>query len=221
MTRLGMVMDLDRCIGCWACAIACAMENHVPQGLWWQQVLTVGGNERDTSGGEFPSLIKSYQPTNCAHCAEPPCIPACPTEAIYKRADGIVLIDYDACNGCRDCIPACPYDAFVFNAGEPLAPGVEPGDGAAEVMPRRPGVVEKCTFCVHRVDQGLAPACVAACPTGVIAFGDIADPESEVARKAARPGAVRDKPELGADPSLVYLPYTKGARQRRSGYAWS
>ncbi len=215
--RLGMLIDLDRCIGCWACAVACKMENQVPEGMWWQSVPTVGGAQTDTSAGEFPGVTKHYEPKNCFHCAEPPCLPVCPTDAISQRDDGIVSIDYDACIGCHYCMVACPYDAFEFNEEPPrFAEGLEPGHGAAEVETRPQGVVEKCTFCVHRVDRDLDPACVSVCPTDAILFGDLADPDSRVAREARRPDAYRVGEELGAEPSVYYRPLRHGRNQRRS-----
>jgi len=217
MTRLGMVIDLDRCIGCWACATACKMENNVGQGLWWQRVETVGGAEIDTSAGVFPQVHKHYRPRNCFHCADAPCIPACPTSAIRQRADGIVVIDYEGCTGCGDCLPACPYDAIELNEVAPVLPaGLEQGHGSSLIPPRAAGVAEKCTFCSHRVDEGLEPACVSACPTRAITFGDVADPGSAVAQAKARQDAFVLQPETGADPSLWFLPAKTGARQRRS-----
>lgn len=218
MTRLAMAYDLDRCIGCWACAVACKSENSIGEGLWWQQVDTVGGPERDSSSGEFPAVEKHYRPRNCHHCDNAPCMPACPAGAIKQRADGIVEIDYESCTGCGDCIAACPYDAIAFNSTAPRLPhGLEEGHGAGEVQPRRAAVAEKCTFCAHRVDDGREPACVAACPTGAIAFGDREDPQSEVAQWIERAGATRQAPQAGAVPAAWYLPYTIGGRQRRSG----
>jgi molybdopterin-containing oxidoreductase family iron-sulfur binding subunit len=219
MTRLGMVLDLDRCIGCWACAVACKMENSVGEGLWWQRVQTMGGPAIDTSSGIFPQVHKHYRPRNCFHCAEPPCLPVCPTEAIVKRADGIVEIVQDLCIGCGKCQPACPYDAIEMNEVAPVLPhGLESGHGASEAPPpRRAGVVEKCSFCTHRVDQGLEPACVSACPTQVITFGDLDDPTTQVSARKARPDAFRMGEETGADPSVWFLPASTGAKQRRSG----
>ncbi len=153
-----MVLNLDRCIGCWACAVACKMENSIGEGLWWQEIKTIGGADIDTSAGVFPNVSKHYQPRNCFHCAEPPCLPVCPTSAIVQRADGIVDIIYDKCIGCGKCEPACPYDAIEMNQFAPVLPtGLEQGHGAAEVPPRRAHVVEKCTFCSHRVTIRTAP----------------------------------------------------------------
>lgn len=218
MTRYAMTFDLNRCTGCWACAIACKAENSVGEGLWWQTVETIGGPERDSSVGVFPNVQKHYQPRNCFHCDNPPCLPVCPEGAITKRPDGIVIIDYHACTGCGDCVPACPYDAIVLNEEVPkLPPGLEDGHGSAEVMPRKKGVAEKCSFCVHRIDNDLDPACVSACPTGVISFGNLDEPESDVARSAGQTQAIRMKEETGAKPFVWYMPYTIGKNQRRSG----
>ncbi|MCF6108436.1 4Fe-4S dicluster domain-containing protein [Mesorhizobium muleiense] len=218
MTRLAMVLDLDRCIGCWACAVACKQENSIGEGLWWQKVDTVGGETIDTSVGVFPDVQKYYQPRNCFHCADAPCIPVCPTNAIVKRDDGIVEIKQELCVGCGKCEPACPFDAIEMNVVAPLLPpGLEKGHGAAEVQPRVAGVVEKCSFCSHRVDAGQDPACVAACPTQVITFGDVDNPESRVAAARRSPGAFRLGEDTGADPSVWFLPATQGELQRRSG----
>ena len=218
MTRLGMVIDLDRCIGCWACAVACKMENSVGEGLWWQEVLTIGGPTIDTSAGTYPLARKHYEPRNCFHCADPPCLPVCPTEAVVQRADGIVEIVHDRCIGCTYCVLACPYDAIEMNEVEPVLPfGLEGGHGAAAVSPRHAGVAEKCTFCRHRVDEQLEPACVLACPTDVITFGDVDDASSAVAQRAAEPGSYRLREELGAEPSVWFLPAATAATQRRSG----
>src|SRR6266404_3439661 len=162
MSRLGMVLNLDRCIGCWACAVACKMENSIGEGLWWQEIKTIGGADIDTSAGVFPYVSKHYQPRNCSHCAEPPCLPVCPTSAIVQRADGIVDIIYDKCIGCGKCEPACPYDAIEMNQFAPVLPtGLEQGHGAAEVPPWRasapnrvrsastsnPAPILRCGFC--------------------------------------------------------------------------
>jgi molybdopterin-containing oxidoreductase family iron-sulfur binding subunit len=218
MTRFAMGFDLNRCIGCWACAVACKSENSVADGVWWQEVDTVGGASRDTSVGVFPDVSKHYRPRNCFHCADPPCLPACPEGAISKRADGIVTIDATACTGCGDCVPACPYDAISLNPDEPkLSPGLEAGHGAAEVPPRGPRVAEKCSYCVHRVDQGREPACVAACPTGVIAFGDAEEPTSSIAAMARRHDAEPPRDEAVAGPSAWVVAFSIGEKQRRSG----
>ena len=124
--RLGMVVDLNRCIGCWSCAVACKGENNVGIGLYWLRILTVGGDNLEVPDGTFPDLSLAFQPTNCFHCDNPPCVKACPTGATYKAANGIVEIDYDRCIGCRYCMVACPYNNRVFNWRNP---GPRPGAG--------------------------------------------------------------------------------------------
>ena len=127
-------------------------------GLYWLRVLTVGGDTMDVPAGTFPDLTLAYQSTNCFHCDNPPCVKACPTQATYKMDNGIVNVDYDRCIGCRYCMVACPYDNRVFNWRTPVQ---EPPADVAVVgeTPARPkGVVEKCTFCVQRVDRGPAAA---------------------------------------------------------------
>ena len=232
--RYGMVVDLDRCIGCWACATACKLENSVGEGIWWQMVHVVDvevglpTSYRDVdqplpsaaaerSLGQHGLSFKHFQPSQCFHCADAPCVTACPTNAIVQRDDGIVRIEAAACIGCRDCEPACPYGMISFNAVEPVLPhGLDTGHGDPAVAVRVAGIVEKCTFCDHRVDRGDEPACVEVCPTHVFAFGDLDDPDSAVAAARRSSGAEQPLAELGADPSVWYLPYTKAARQRRS-----
>lgn len=172
------VVDQTRCIGCHACTTACKSENEVPLSVTRTYVKSV-------DVGVFPEARRSFQVTRCNQCEEPPCVDACPTAAMFKRPDGIVDFDKDACIGCKACIAACPYDAVFIN----------PADGAAE----------KCNFCAHRVDIGLEPACVVVCPTQALLVGDLNDPESEVARIAHRsPVAVR-RPEKETKPKLFYV----------------
>lgn len=164
--QYGMLIDLKRCIGCQACTLACKVENDTALGVEWHRVLTVGGEHTDSPRGTYPNLSMYWLPMPCMHCQEPPCAEACPTEAITRRDDGIVLIDQDKCVGCGYCRWACPYDGAQYNAEE--------------------GVVEKCTFCAHRVDWGLEPFCVEACVWGARIFGDLNDPNSDVSRAIAR-----------------------------------
>lgn len=207
--RLGMVIDLDRCIGCWTCAVVCKEENNVPLGLWWARILTVGGDHIDVPEGEFPAVRMNYMPINCFHCDNPPCVQVCPVGATYKREDGIVMMDYDKCIGCRYCMVACPYNNRTFNWQSPeQVPANEDGYhvGAVEKPPRPRGVVEKCDLCYHRVDEGLQPVCVEGCPAEARVFGDLNDPESEVSQMVRTGDVIRIREDLGTKPSVYYRP---------------
>ena len=179
MTKLGIAINLHRCIGCHTCAIGCKMQNNVPQGMMWNRVLTDGSELLDGSTGEYPNLTMSYLPVACQHCKNPACLRVCPTGATYKDDKGRVEIDYDKCIGCRMCMAACPYNARVFNWNEPVRdPDFNYGDAAVPV--RGKGVAEKCTMCKERTDRDEEPMCVAGCPARARVFGDLDDPNSEV-----------------------------------------
>ncbi len=175
--RWAKLIDHDRCIGCHACTTACKSENEVPLSVTRTYVKYV-------DVGVFPQVRRSFQVTRCNQCERPPCVTACPTGAMFRRADGIVDFDKSICIGCKACIAACPYDAIFIN----------PEDHAAE----------KCNFCAHRLDLGLEPACVVVCPTEAILIGDLNDPGSAVARTVGRrPVSVR-RPEKETHPKLFY-----------------
>ncbi|MFX1509467.1 MAG: 4Fe-4S dicluster domain-containing protein [Promethearchaeota archaeon] len=161
MTQYALIIDIERCVGCYACEVACKQENNIPPGSpSWIQVVQVGPR---LVGDE---LTLHFVPTVCKHCANPPCIEACPEDAISKRDDGIVLIDTELCIGCKACIEACPFKAPQFNEEQ--------------------NVVEKCTLCVHRVEKGLQPNCAAHCPVEAIYFGD----PTEIAQQLRKEYAV-------------------------------
>ncbi|MEE8122467.1 MAG: 4Fe-4S dicluster domain-containing protein [Anaerolineales bacterium] len=183
--RYGLVIDLDRCTGCLTCVVACKME-HGWEHVSGIRVETVGGPRRDTPAGVHPNLSMHYLPISCMHCSQPPCIPACPTEAIGRREDGIVLIDANRCDGCQMCLDACPYDAIVYDAQNEKA--------------------WKCTLCAHRVDEGLVPFCGVCCEMDAMFFGDINDPAAKVSQYAPKRQAYVLKPELGTDPAVRYCP---------------
>ncbi|NLB52808.1 MAG: 4Fe-4S dicluster domain-containing protein [Syntrophomonadaceae bacterium] len=203
--RYAMAIDIDRCTGCDACAVACKVENNLPNDIWWNRILTIGGKTANSPKGTFPNLQMQFLPMNCQHCENPPCVKACPVGATYKREDGIVIQDYDKCIGCRYCMVACPYSGVrQFNWKKPeYAIGMAMGDAA--VTPHQSDVVEKCNLCIHRVDQGLKPACIETCPNRARIFGDIDDPNSEVSQAIKGRSYVKILEEKGTKPSIFYL----------------
>lgn len=208
--KWGMAIDIDRCVGCWACSIACTEQNDVPMGMTWNRILTDGGKHHDMPSGTYPNVDITYYPVACQQCENAPCVEVCPTGATYKRDDGIVAIDYDRCIGCRYCMAACPYGARVFNWSEPKRiPSFE--IGASYVPARHKGVVEKCTFCVERVDMGKEPFCVEACPYDARIFGDLNNPESEISQLLRTRGSTQLLQSKGTKPRVFYL--TKQAKQ--------
>ncbi len=203
-----MVIDQSKCIGCGYCTLACQAHNDVSPDIQWNRVDIAG----TVSGKQV------FLPRPCMHCAKAPCVEVCPVEASYYRSDGIVMMDYDRCIGCRYCEVACPYQARsfdwkAFNGPNPVVPKW----GSPEV-PRRPrGVVEKCAFCYQRIDRGLSlglqpgvdadatPACVVICPTGARAFGDLADPKSNVSQLLKENVTYRPRDDLGTGPRVYYI----------------
>jgi phenylacetyl-CoA:acceptor oxidoreductase subunit 1 len=207
--RWGMVIDLQRCVGCQTCTIACQQEHGLPPGTQWRFVV-------DCEVGEYPDVRRVFLPMQCMHCAEPPCVPVCPTGASRQRADGIVFVEYGACVGCGYCAVACPYRArHLIRAAAGYFDVPTPAEQAT-AQPGRAGVMTKCTFCRERIDAGPArgltpgedpeatPACVVACLTNAIVFGDLDDPKSRVARLVADGGAAPLMPECGTAPSVSY-----------------
>ncbi len=210
-----MVINQGKCEGCGYCTLACRAHNDIPPEISWNRV--IAASEVDGK--------KTYLARPCMQCEHAPCVEVCPVGASYYRADGIVMMDYDKCIGCRYCEVACPYNARAFNwrAFTEENPAV-PEWGQPEV-PRRPrGVVEKCSFCYHRIDRGLAagltpgvdpeatPACVVACPVDGRVFGDLNDPDSEVNRVLAAYPTHRLREDLGTGPRVYYI-CPKGAEE--------
>ncbi|MCG7371619.1 4Fe-4S dicluster domain-containing protein [Pseudomonas luteola] len=174
-----MAIDLERCIGCHACSVACKVENQVELGHFRTKVYY-------HDQGEFPHTQRSFLPALCMQCADAPCIKACPTHSIEKGKDGIVRINVDTCDTWGSCVTACPY-------------------GALHIDPVQ-WVADKCDFCSHRLEQAMQPACVEACPTGVLVFGDLSDAASPVAQFYQKRGAelASLKPEQATQPQVLY-----------------
>ena len=220
----GFGLDLSRCNGNRMCVAACVEENNQsrpsPDGdhsnpIHWITVL-----EMDKDRGisfehvdayynpkEVPQPGKFYVPVACQQCENPPCVRVCPVEATWKERDGIVVIDYDWCIGCRCCMSACPYGARHFNWCEPQLPADEmnPNTHVLGNRPRPRGVVEKCTFCIQRTRAGRYPACLEACPTGARKFGNLLDPESEIRKLLEQKRVFRLKEELNTKPRFFYF----------------
>ena len=204
MTKLAIGINLRRCIGCNTCAVACKMQNNVPDGMLWNRVLTEGCERFDSAEGTYPNLSRTYLPLACQHCENPACERVCPTGATYKDDKGRVEIDYDKCIGCRMCMAACPYNARTFNWNEPVrATGASYGD--ARVPERGRGVMEKCTLCKERTDEGDEPMCVRCCPADARVFGDLDDPDSAVSRLRREQSAEVLLEEKGTRPQVFYV----------------
>ena len=207
-----MVIDLRKCTGCNGCTIACVTENKLPPGITYRPVFT-------ETKGTFPNVSRRFIPRPCFQCDEPPCVPVCPVNATWKRADGIVVIDYGKCIGCRYCITACPYSARSFDNGyfyndfvggelQPyeLLPSPEYGGIGVRSADASPvGNARKCHFCIHRIEKGELPACILSCMGRAGYFGDINDSRSLVSELLQQPNVMRLKEELGAEPKVYYL----------------
>jgi Fe-S-cluster-containing dehydrogenase component len=213
----GFGLDLARCIGCRRCVHACVKENNQSRDppLHWITVL-----EMDREGGVdvmgadayyAPPLVprdgKFYLPVSCQQCQDPPCVKVCPVGATWQEPDGIVVIDYNWCIGCRYCMAACPYSARRFNWDEPAIPGAEvnPETHYLGNRPRPRGVAEKCTWCIQRVRKGRYPACLEACPVGARKFGNLLDPASEVRAVLDHKRVFILKEELDTRPKFFYF----------------
>ncbi|NNN15737.1 MAG: polysulfide reductase NrfD [Acidimicrobiaceae bacterium] len=201
VVRWAKLIDQSLCIGCHACTTACKSENEVPLGVTRTYVKSV-------DVGVWPNARRAFQVTRCNQCENPPCVAACPTGAMYQRADGIVDFDKKLCIGCKACMAACPYDAIFIN----------PEDHSAE----------KCNFCAHRIEIGLEPACVTVCPTQAILIGDLNDPSSKVSRLTHRTPVQVRRPEKETRPKLFYrgahyttLDPLAASQPQGSTYAWS
>ncbi|MFC1945330.1 4Fe-4S dicluster domain-containing protein [Chloroflexota bacterium] len=207
-----MAIDLQRCIGCGTCMIACKVEHFLPPDVHWSRVLI-------KEQGKFPAVNLLMVPVLCNHCSDAPCVKVCPAGATERRDDGIVTMDYDKCIGCHSCILACPYGARNFSGknhsyfkDDHLTPYEQMGDDQSVA-----GVVMKCTFCQEKIDLGLAeglkpgvdrdatPSCVTSCTGKARFFGNLDDPESEVSQLIRSRRGKTLRTELGTNPSVYYL----------------
>ncbi|MHB8932116.1 MAG: 4Fe-4S dicluster domain-containing protein [Bellilinea sp.] len=220
--RWAMVIDLRKCVGCHACTIACVAENKLPPGVVYRPVL-----EKEI--GSYPNVSRTFVPRPCMQCENPPCTPVCPVHATFTNEEGIVVVDYEQCIGCRACIAACPYGArtvdfgYTYAENTPIAVGKIVGQDTADDYERaandeygksyaRPddhgspiGNVRKCHFCLHRLREGQLPACTTTCIGRATLFGDANDPTSLVAEMISKPNIMVLKEELGTKPRVFYL----------------
>ncbi len=211
----GYAFNISKCQGYMDCINACVQENNQDRSSEMQYIRIhehQNGqmnfeNADDNFFHEVPASGHFYMGTQCYHCENPPCVEVCPVEATWKEKDGIVVIDYDWCIGCRYCMAACPYDGRRFNWNEPQVPEQEVNKDQHYLgnRLRKKGVMEKCTFCVQRSRSGKNPACVEACPTGARIFGNLLDPESEIRWVLENKKVFRLKEDLGTEPKFWYF----------------
>lgn len=214
--KWGMIIDLKKCVGCKACTVACKVENHTPPGVAYNVVI-------EEEKGTFPHNKRVFTPRPCMQCEFPSCTTVCPVSATYQREDGITVVDYDVCIGCKYCIAACPYGARSFDFGHNYGEeGVYPWEGQPSpeygqhrerkhhVSPE--GNVRKCTFCMHRIYNGTGPACATTCMGNAIYFGNLADPDAKcmvhgvnLRNLLATRNYMRLKEETGNSPRVYYL----------------
>jgi molybdopterin-containing oxidoreductase family iron-sulfur binding subunit len=213
--QLGYALNLTLCIGCRRCAEACHVENNHDRRTHqsYIRVLEMQQGSLDLEHGDatyehaVPAPGHFYLPIQCQQCDDPPCVRVCPVEATWKERDGIVVVDYDWCIGCRYCEAACPYHARRFNWHAPEIHPEEINTEQAYLSNRiRPqGVMEKCTFCLHRTRRGRLPACLEACPTGARVFGNLLDPTSPIRWVLENKRVFVLKEELGTRPRFFYF----------------
>jgi Fe-S-cluster-containing dehydrogenase component len=239
MTRWSMVIDLDKCVACQGCSIACRFENNTPvarpdqallgRAIRWNDVFPMPINPTEETG-DYPNIKTRYTTRPCMHCENPPCTKVCPVQATYKDEQGLVRQNYDRCIGCRFCTLACPYGVRYFNWSEPTwegdmaeyrNPDRVVGEGVLEgPAVRSKGLIEKCTYCIHRLRkaesraqaEGRAfrpdeymPACVQTCTAKARFFGDLDDPNSSVSQLAKSTRSFRLQEDVGTHPKTIYL----------------
>jgi molybdopterin-containing oxidoreductase family iron-sulfur binding subunit len=211
-------LNIGRCIGCRKCVYACMAENNLSRRPQIQYIrvlkmkkqgqgINLESSVHDFSPEQADDPNYYYMPVQCQQCANPPCVKVCPVKATWQEKDGIVVIDYNWCIGCRYCEAACPYHARRFNFATPRLANAELNAdmGYLSNRPRYMGVMEKCTFCLHRTRAGRYPACAEACPTGARKFGDMHDPQSEVRKIVEKERVYVLKQDLGTIPRFYYV----------------
>jgi len=210
-----MVIDIKKCVHCYACMIACKQEHFLPPDIYWSRLLM-------SETGEYPQVVKIVYPVLCNHCKEAICVNVCPSAATTRRQDGIVTVDPDKCSGCQYCVIACPYQQRTFYDDDRKE--YFPGQGLTELeqigkdlYPLQQGTVIKCNFCIERIDAGLkkglkpgidreaTPACVNTCMANARHFGDLDDPDSQVSILIRSRKGYQLHPEWGTDPSVYYV----------------
>ena len=211
----GYAFNISRCRGYRDCVRACVLENNQDRASTMQyiRIFEIKNGHMSPDNGnadyfhEVPQEGHFYLGTQCFQCENPPCVKVCPVGATWKEPDGITVIDYDWCIGCRYCEAACPYWARRFNWHEPKVPQTElnPKQHYLGNRPRKKGVMEKCTFCIQRTREGQQPACAEACPTGARIFGNLLDPNSEIRYILENKKVFRLKEDLGTDPKFWYF----------------
>ena len=182
--QYGMLIKTSRCVGCQTCVVGCKILHGCADGVYLGHLETVGSDVNYVVSGTFPNVSMTFRPHLCNHCANPACVAACPTGAMAKRADGVVLSDPETCIGCGSCAVACPY--------------------GAPVLDETAGIINKCDLCIDRVEAGQEPLCVCSCPADARLFGELTDEDSELAQAIAASGAEVLQAELGCAPSVYY-----------------
>jgi molybdopterin-containing oxidoreductase family iron-sulfur binding subunit len=216
--KFAYALDLSLCIGCRKCVYGCVAENNQSRSsqIHWISVLRLKKGEKwaDLENAEHyyepervPEPDYFYMPVQCQQCEDPPCVKVCPTQATWQEPDGITVVDYNWCIGCRYCMAACPYGARRFNWSKPNIPkdDINPNTHFLGNRPRYKGVVEKCTFCVQRTRAGRYPACVEVCPVGARKFGNLLDPKSEIRYIIENKRVFRLKEDLNTVPKFYYF----------------
>ena len=205
MSHYAIVTDLNRCVGCLACNVACKAMNGVQPGSFWSKTLRVGPNPKQGGSGQFPDVEMYFLTMQCQHCANPECVSICPTGASSIAEDGTVQIDRELCIGCEACMTACPYEGVRTHVSSEPSWYLDVVVGEADA-PSHPGnTVEKCTFCRNLTSRGEVPACMQLCPGRARAWGDLDDPDSEASQLLASRESMRLKEDAGTSPSVYYL----------------